>query len=308
MIKILNPPVKLTVEIILFLFECNKRGHECTEKEIINFLDKTESYISKAIEFLKENNIVEFSDGKYMLKKEVAAILNNNKMSAKNLIIERISDKKEFIEYIYFLSLGKSPLESAKLVKTIYNLDHDVETIIKIFSEWIKFLDLKVKQKLPENEQIGKLDESINSKILANKYLKGEFGDFYSKISEQVIKDLILAITRIKVDTGESINDSGRALEDFLRLDIANDKDLTKCAGIIQITNELNKYPEFPVKLNNIANSLGNVRSMGKAHGVDAKIKERWNITEISAISYTLLIISLMKSYLEYKHNHILIF
>lgn len=152
------------------------------------------------------------------------------------------------------------------------------------------------------------MEESSRDKLSANKFLKNEFGDFYHQISDVVLDDLSTAIQKIIKEPAESINAAGRALEDFFRLDIGKKVDLTKCSGIVQITNELNKFPDYPNKLNNISAALGNVRSMGKAHGVDKKLKERWKITEPSVIGYIILIISIIKSYLEYNKTKQLIF
>ena len=299
--KILNPPIKLTCQIIIFLFECTKRKKGCNQEEILDYIGKTETYILLALKFLIVNDIAIKKENDYFLSDRILTDFDGNSDSAKKIVKNILVNNKLFVEYTYFLSKGQKPELSAKTIRSIYQISSNESTIIKISSDWIKFLNIKINIKLNRNKVIESL-ESTSNVLQANNFLREEFGDYYNQISPDVLKDLREAILNLKSRNEESINDSGRAIEDFLRIDLASHINLRKCSGIVQITDELNKYPEFPTKLNNIASSLGNVRSMGKAHGVDSKLEQRWKITETAAISYTTMIICLIKSYLEYKN------
>lgn len=225
-------------------------------------------------------------------------------MKSKNIVSETIINLQPFVEYTYFLGRGKSVLESVNLVRTIYQVEQKPEILNKIFSSWINFVGINPNIKPINNNTIKKLEESIENKLKINKFLKQEFGSHFHSISQDVISDLFTAIQNINKSPKQSINDAGTAIEDCLRIDICKKHDLSKCSGIVQITNTLNKYPEeFPTKLNNIVAALGNIRSMGKAHGVDRKIKERWAVTPETAISCIVLTVSLIKSYFEYQDN-----
>ncbi len=308
MTKILNPPIKLTAEIIIYVYECTKRKKVCNEKEIRLFVNKTDSYITKSLDFLKEKEIIISKNEGFILKKELMQKLSGQISGAEQIIKSFLIKDKKFIEYSYFISVGQNPDKSAKILKSIYNLDQNEKIIIKIFNEWITYLKIDIKQKISKNETVYALEKSIDNKLLANKFLREEFGELFSKISEDVLDDLATAITKLNKKNEEAINDAGRALEDFLRIDLANNINLKKCSGIVQISNELNKYEEFPTKLNNISSALGNIRSMGKAHGVDAKLKERWTIKTDSTMAYILLILSIIKSYLNYKEHKYTVF
>ena len=62
----------------------------------------------------------------------------------------------------------------------------------------------------------------------------------------------------------------------------------------------------FQKKQNGILFGLGNIRSMGDAHGIDSKEGERWTIKETTALLYILLVIKIFNSLLEYeKGNYI---
>ncbi|MBW2981758.1 hypothetical protein KY343_02650 [Candidatus Woesearchaeota archaeon] len=300
MIKIINPPIKLTKAVMEFLNECSRRGKTCSYEDIVGYFSKTESYVKKCIDFLLNKEILIEKEGKYSLSKEVQKQVNQN--NSLQIVKETLAKDKLFAEYVYFVSNGKSNQEAAKLVKTVYGIEQKENVITQVFNEWISLLEINVSNKRYKNPSIENL-EAIKNKVQANKFLKNELNEFFKDVSTKVLDDLSEAIVNIKSNKEDAVNDTGRALEDFLRLDLASDINLEKCAGIVQITNELNKHPEYPTKLNNIAASLGNVRSMGKAHGADAKLKQRWTITETAAFSYILMVICLIKSYLEYKNN-----
>jgi len=302
--KITNPPIKVTTQVLTFLYENTKRNRGCTEKEIIDYIGKTESYVMKAIAFLDSCSIIIRKKNKIFLEKVKLRLMDGTENSAKKLIKDYLVNNKYFVEYSSLISKGRNPKDAVKLVKTIYNIEQKEDTILKIFNEWVKFLRIDLKEKPTRNKSLENL-ENANNALLTNKFLKEEFGDCYRYISSHVLKDLSEAIQNIKSKREDALNDAGRALEDFLRIDLASDINLTRCNGIVQISNELNKFPDkFPTKLNNIASSLGNIRSMGKAHGVDARLNRRWIITENAAVSYVLMIICLMKAYIEYKINN----
>jgi hypothetical protein len=306
--KIQEPPIKVTAKLLSFLYECIKRKKVCSEKEVYDYANLTKSYVAKAIDFLVQNNLIEKVDEKFIIPTQIFNKLDGSLDKSLERIKEVLVDKKQFVEYCYFISKGKTKIESAKLIKVIYDVGQTENKIIQIFEDWVKFLNINIKQKPIKNKTLENIEKSINNKLLVNKFIKKEFGDYYNTISKDVLEDLSRSITNIRKEGSQSLNDAGRALEDFLRIDLAKDIDLSKCSGLGQIANELNRCDKFPTKLNNIVLGLGNIRSMGKAHGVDLKIKKRWNISEASVVSYIILIILVIKSYLEYKNHKKLIF
>ncbi len=304
--KIIDPSINVTIAIIELLFECTTRKKGCTVEQILEHVHKTKIYVLSAIKFIIDNDIVEFEkDALYLKEKYITNIKSGN--AIEGIIKEVITANKYFIEYTYFLSKGKTKDEGVELVKAIYGLNQNSDKIIRIFDRWISFLNIDIRATVDKNITINRL-ENIDNKLNAMKFIKDEFDIYFKELSNDVTQDLSDAIINLDVDVKESVNDAGRALEDFLRIDLASHIDLSKCSGIVQICNYLNKYPEFPTKLNNISTSLGNIRSMGKAHGTDAKLKQRWKIKKITALSYLLLIFAVIKSYLEYKINGKLIF
>ncbi|MDY6965150.1 MAG: hypothetical protein SVM80_04165 [Halobacteriota archaeon] len=237
--------------------------------------------------------------------REIDGSRNKTILTLKN----KITRFKPYIEYYYFKSIGKNEEEAAKLVRVIYDIKQDVMRISKIFESWTKFFDIKYNDKpLEPNNDLEKLNESLNDDILIQKFLREQFGDYYKNINDYVISDLEEALKDYKIDPERSVNDVGRALEDFLRLNFADSINLTKCSGIIQIANELNKHNLSTKKHNGVILGFGHIRSMGDAHGADKVQGERWKIRDSTALFYIILTIKLMISLLEYKKNTTLIF
>jgi hypothetical protein len=127
-------------------------------------------------------------------------------------------------------------------------------------------------------------------------------------LNNEVVDDLVEAILSHRSDPRKSLNDTGRALEDFLRLNFASDLDLSNCNGIGQISNELQRHALSTSKHNAIVLALGQIRSMGDAHGADKVHGTRWVITDKTALSYVLMVVGIISSLMEFKKHNVLIF
>lgn len=304
--KIPNPTLSLSQKILTLIFEFTKRDKPCPEVEIIKYFNKTKLYTTNCLNFLLELGVIvrmESSSGPQIaIESKIYDKLDGSDIKCKNVISEAIISFQPFVEFCYFIGEGKTKEESAKLVRAIYSVEQTEKATMDIFHSWIKYTGIKPEIKPTRNEMIKQLEESLEDRLRINKFLKQELGSHYSAISICVIEDLATAINNLKISPEQSVVDAGTALEDFLRLDLASNVNLSGCAGIIQITNELNKQPNlFPTKLNNLTMASGNLRSMGKAHGVDKKLLERWKIRPTTAISNIILTISIIKSYLEFQ-------
>lgn len=307
--KILNPPVKLCTEILEFLYVFSSRKKECKIEVLKKHFDVTPNYWDRAFSFLTDNNLIlSTSSESVSLSPEVFDQLEKSTENSKEIVLEQLMKVQPFIEFTYFLGKGKSEKESIKLVTSLYDLHQGEETILKIFKEWIKISGINILKNRPKSKALDELKDSLQNKLYANNFIKEFLGNNLRKISEQVITELSDAVKEIPEDNEASVNEAGRALEDFLRIDLAQDIDLTHCSGIAEIGSELNKHGEYPKKLNNLCIGLSSVRSMGKAHGSDRTLKVKWDVTDHSAIGYIIIVLSVIKSYLIFRQRNKLIF
>jgi len=303
--KIPNPPIKLCVEILEFLYEFSFRDKKCTSDLLRKNFSVTPSYFDRALSFLVEYGLLVYvTSGTIALSAEAVRALKKTSENSLQLILEKLMEIQPFIEYTYFLGKGRTEVDSIKLVISLYDLRQSSETIIKIFKEWIKILGVNTTPSPAKNRTIEGLKESLQSKLYANNFIKEFLGNNLNSVSSQVIAELASAIKEIPNDNEASVNEAGRALEDFLRLDLVQDVDLSHCSGIGEIGNELNKHAQYPKKLNNICLGLTNIRSMGRAHGSDKTLKQSWSITEQGALGYIIIVLSTIKSYLTFKQEN----
>ena len=307
--KIPNPPVKLCSSIIEFLYEFNSRKKECKFAVLRKHFELTPNYLNRALSFLGSQKLINYTNSKNItLSPKSIDSLKKSQKNSRNLVLEEIMKIQPFIEFTYFLGKGKSEEESVKLVISLYDLQQRHESILKIFKEWLKHLDIKISKKPPRNKTLDGMKSSLQSKLYANNFLKEFFGNNLHNIPTQVTSALAEGIENVSKDNDLSVNESGKALEDFLRTH-ASDIDLTNCSGIAQIGSKLNKYDDrYPQKLNNICVGLSNIRSMGKAHGLDKRLRTKWDITDDVAIGYIIIVLSLVRSYLTFKKEGKLIF
>lgn len=304
----------VALETITVVYEFQKKKEKCTENAILIYTGKTRDYVRRLLRALTDMNCLVKDTSSiipsYIINSNYLKNIDGSKESLSYPLKESIITFKPFSDYIYYLSCGKTRTESIRLVRALYSIENDDKNVSFIFSKWFDFAKVQIPKKslhigiplqLTSDHTIDNLQKALNEKSLALRFLREEFGDLYSSISENVINDLCSALLKIKIDTSDSINDSGRALEDFLRIDLKSGVDLTKCEGIGQIADEYNKFKKYPAKLNNIAKGLSAIRTMGDAHGADRIEQQRWIITEKLACIYILNIISLVKSYLIYE-------
>lgn len=305
--KILNPPLKLCVEILEFVFEFQTRKKQCTSTQLRDHFKVTQVYYQNAVQFLKSHNLLLIKGDYVDLSDFCYGQISKSPNIVRQMLLEILMGNQPFIEFTYFLGKGKSEAESVKLVKYLYEIEQSESTLLKIFKEWIRILNIKISPVLLKNETLDGIKESLENKLLANNFIKDFLGDELHNVSEQVITKLSNSIKDITQDNDNSVNEAGRAMEDFLRLDLAKGIDLTRCSGLGEIGNELNKY-SYPKKLNNLCLGLANIRSMGKAHGVDKSLNLPWTISDHAAIGYIIMILSLIKSYLVYERTKSLVF
>lgn len=295
--------------ILEYLFTLEKRNKTSTAQDVHEFFKKTAQYTKNAISFLTYFKIIEEKEDFVKLDKHVFKRLDGSRDKSVLVLKDRIIKFKPYIEYYHFLSVGKNAEESAKLVKMVYDIRQDTHRVIKIFEYWSKFLKIKHDKRPTEySSELSQLNKSLNDELSIQKFLRDQFGDHYKKIGSDVSDDLVEALKDYKTDPSKSVNDAGRALEDFLRIDFAKSINLTHCSGIIQLSNELNRHIISTKKHNGIIAGLGHIRSMGDAHGADKTEGERWVINEYSALFYALMVIKTIVSMIEYKNNNSLIF
>ncbi len=289
------------LEIIYHLQRNNLR--RIGMEEVLRHCSKSRSYVKNTLIMLEELRFLEISaDNHYLISPRYFKNINHPE-NIKLLIESAMREFLPFIEFLYLCSVGKSKEDASRIVKDVFRIESDGDTICKAFSAWIKGLNIEIDEITPSQPLILEKQERFNNRTQAILFIREQFGEDISTLQKDIIDDLIEALMDSKKDSSKTVNDAGRALEDFLRYYSKGRVDVSKCSGIIQISNALNQsgVSISSKKHNGILVGLGNIRSMGDAHGIDMSEEQRWTIKEDTALLYVAFVIKLMKSIIEYQ-------
>ena len=178
------------------------------------------------------------------------------------------------------------------------------KTIKSAFKSWINHFQIVFNNLNTKfNIKIEKTDLTNDIDVIL--FIRKEFDENLSQIPESVINGLKEGITNSKMRPEDSLTDTGRALEDFLRISF-NSIDMKDCSGLTQISNKLRNNRVISAKHNNILSGLGAIRSMGDAHGLDKDENKSWSINTDTALIYSSFVIKSIKSILDYKNGKLL--
>jgi len=301
--------IEVLSEVLETIYHFQRNNYSpITIKEILKHCSKGERYIRDTLSMLKELKLLEFSIDSFKIPSEHFNDIYSPE-SVKSLIETTIRSYPPFVEFLYLISIGKPKESASRMVKDVSKMESSEDVICKAFNSWINGLKINIKEINPPQSTILKEQHRFEEKTEAILFIREQFGDDITKIQKDIFEDLLEALMDFKNDPEKTVNDAGRALEDFLRYCCKGKVDVSGCSGIIQIANVLNR-PEISIsskKHNGILIGLGNIRSMGDAHGIDKSEEQRWTIKEDTALLYVSLIIKIMKSIIEYQKGKLII-
>jgi hypothetical protein len=300
-------PLSICSQIVNFIFVLQSSNKKINIDILNNHFKKTKSYLLSAINLLRLLEIVELKDEYLIIPNSHLKEFHDNEKKINTTIIDKIITLNPFVQYCTFLNKDKTNLESAKLVCRVFDITKKPEVVQKIFDKWIKLGGITILKGRYEslNLQFNKAQKNtLESRIFLNDIL----GENYHAINSASIEDFVEAIVEFKLDPKKALNDCGRGLEDFLRIDFAKGVDLSKSNGVGQISTQIFSQKLINAKQNNIITALASIRTMGDAHGVDKNSTERWAINSESALATIILTLETINSIIAYKNNQSLIF
>ncbi len=289
------------LEIVYHLQRNNLR--QIGAEVVLGHCSKSSPYVKNTLVMLEQLHLLEISTDNYYLIPPRYFKRINHPEYIRLLIESAMREFLPFIEFLYLCSVGKSREDASRIVRDAFRIDSDTDTISRAFSGWTKGLNIETHRMAPLQPLILETKEKFNNKIQAILFIREQFGEDISTLQKDIIDDLVEALMDSKKDSSKAVNDAGRALEDFLRYYSRGRVDVSKCSGIIQISNALNQsgVSVSSKKHNGILVGLGNIRSMGDAHGIDMSEEQRWTIRENTALLYVAFVIRFMKSIIEYQ-------
>ncbi len=289
--------IQLMKNIVRCIFFGQRNRSILPIEKIGIILNKSLKSIKNGIFMLKELKIL-LDYQNFQLNEEVYEKLNNNCLVEK-ILFEYISRFPLFSEYLYLLRRKLQDVEPSILLKNIFNLKISENVIKSTFNGWIKFFEIEIEQNTA-NELLTPI-KSIKDETMAILFIRENLYHNLSIIPKTVINDLIEGIINAENHPDNSLTDTGRAIENFLRINYGKIIDLKNCNGITQISNKLRGHKMISRKHHNILVGLGSIRSIGDAHGLDKEENKLWEVSKNSALLFSALTIKTINSIQNYN-------
>jgi len=203
-----------------------------------------------------------------------------------------------FVAYLSFIQDGCNNNEASSRLCSYYDFGRPRDVVETIMESMVYNCKLKGSDddhicKRPEVFEESLFDSEINSEVDIRLYLNHIFGDeAINNISEDVMSNLVVALSQYKTDPRNAIECSGRALEDHVReMCIAKKIDLSKKKGLIEVSESYFDH----YKYKEIAKSVGHIKNMA-GHGIESSSGIRWKLSPIGALSCILMTITIINA------------
>ena len=288
--------IPLMKSIIDNIFHAQRNGCSLSIEKLSLILEKSTKSSKNGIFLLEKLEIIQRKPHFHLIE-EIFNKLNSDYLIDK-LIFDRIIIYPLFNEYIFLRKTGRSDIEAAFFLKHTFNLKISEKVIKSTFNGWLRYYKMNIDLE-PYNIPITARKDMIDE-ATAVLYIRKEFNENLSKIPIIVIGDLIEGAINTYKNPDNSLTDTGRALENYLRLKYRNIANLRDCNGISQISNRLHKNKLISNKHSNIIRALGSIRSIGDSHGLDKEENKKWEVSKDSALLFNSLVIKIIKSIEDY--------
>ena len=288
--------IPLMKSIIDNIFHAQRNECSLSIAKLALITEKSEKSINNGIFLLKKLKIIN-REPNFHIHAEIFNKLNCD-YSIDKLIFDKIIIYPLFNEYIFLLKTERSDIEAALFLKHTFNLKMSEKVIKSTFNGWLRYYKMNIDLEpynIPITSRKDMIDEATT--IL---YIRKEFNENLSRIPNIVIGDLIEGAVNTNKNPDNSLTDTGRALENYLRLNYKNIINLKDCNGISQISNKLRKNKLISGKHNNIIMALGSIRSIGDSHGLDKEENKKWEVSKGSALLFNSLVIKIIRSIEDY--------
>ncbi|MBU7047658.1 MAG: hypothetical protein HXS54_14585 [Theionarchaea archaeon] len=284
-------------------------------EQAMEYIGKCNSYTRRALNMTCQLGFAEKNGNKYFANGNSAELVKMKKSERYIIFRKHLQSFEPFIIFLALKNKGNTINESTRKLKTIYSLDLNQKEIRAALLNWGQYaqifdydsstdeiklnVDLENSEVQYLRELLGSLDSEIKTKI----YLTDKLTEYvYGYLEDDEIEHLTRALMNHERNPRNSIADSGRALEDFLRR-ILHKKgyDVSNFQGITNIAEYIGSKERKIIheKQKKILMGLAAIRNLA-SHNKDSKILESWKISPDFAIEVILITISLIRSLYYY--------
>jgi len=280
-------------------------------EEVANYIGKTKEYARRCINLAIQLKMIKELDGKYIVETESEDISQAKKEQWPIFFRKFLQRYQPFLLFVSLINRGNSTEEACRKVKIIYGISTDVKIIRKSLITWGKYADIlemgtkdAVKVKIstePTPDYIKELIEALESDIKVRIYMANKLTDeVFGYLQHDEIEFLVKGLRRHQNDPRGSIEDAGKAFEDFLRrIGVNKGVDLSKSSGIGQCAQSLRKADVIMQKHIEMCEHVNAFR-LAAAHSKEKSTLTSWKINSDAAIETVLTILTLIRSIFFY--------
>lgn len=300
MIPAYQVSAELTLEVCFAIAELDSNP---SREDITEFTGKDGRRIREAIKISREFGILRHSEGEITLKTDYARDLQMFNPNERYLILyDALLHHQPFMQFLSYLKKDYSAHQAAQRINAVYDISSDSEHIQDYFLRYGEYAGILRQDTNPEvdietelipntggNGTAEQLLDSLESEAEIRLYLETTLGEeTIQSIDPDVVDQLTEAFKIFVQDPRKSIEESGRAIEDYLReLGVelgSDDRDYQGASGIVPLTNHLKGDDLIEKTHQKFIFDLAERRNRA-AHGKDTESMQRWRITPEAGLS-----------------------
>ena len=277
-------------------------------EKVASSINKTRAYAKRCLAVAVQLKMVRVENDQYVAETDACDISQMRKEDYPLLFRKFLQKYTPFLLFISLLNKGKSLEEACRKVKIIYDIASDQRIVKKSLIGWAKYagllavsrngnVELKISTNKKEPKYLSALIESLDSDIKIRLYLEKKLTDeVFGYLQQDEVEFFIKALKEHSNDPRGSIEDAGKAFEDFLRRIGRNAKvDLSTANGIGQCSQLLKGKDVIMQKHLDICNYINTLR-LASAHSKDKKTMIQWKINPDTALETILITLTALRS------------
>lgn len=283
--------------------------------EISQYLGISKEYAKRAIVAATELGMVVESNLKYNISKDASDIGKSTKDQWPIIFGKFLQRYKPFTLFVTFLGKNDSSTIASRKIKTIFEIKTSENIIENSLVSWGQYanileekdskINLKINIQNLSNDYVTKLKDALTNDVKARVFIVNKLGnDVFNYLKDDEMDLLVKSIVNHEKEPRHSIDDAGRAYEDFLRR-IGTDKsfDMSKFKGIGELIDNMKGNNLVEVKHLEISKAINQMR-LTAAHNKDRKTMQNWTLKDDTSITCILLTLIAIRSVYQFVFNN----
>jgi len=295
---------------------CHSQHNGISPSEAADYADITEEYARRALESATQLGMLTKAELRYYATNEISDVSRASKEQWPLFFRKFLQRFDPFILSVSLIARGNSLDQAARKISVIYNINAAHQNIKTTLANWGQYagiiegkkgaIVLKIETPTLSAEYIRELLDAMEHDIKARIYIATKLGEnVFGYMRQDEIDFLVKSIRTHQASSRNSIDDAGRAFEDFLRrVLLEKGKNASDCKGITELAERMKGEKLIDQKQLEICRAISSIR-VAAAHSMDRLSNEAWKINPDAAIETILLTLTIIRSIHAYVFTSI---